>query len=427
MSQSRVLVLLAGAALSIGAPALAQNANLDQNRAYAAEMKADAAARSSGLAAGTSGHDAGGFYITDGTGDNRVSIGGTAQFRYYANFRSDDAPVGTDNGFSHGFQNNDVRLRASGNVWSKDLTYMIQGNFSSGGSFGLEEAFAKYNFENGWNLTWGQFILPVFRERMVNSEYQLAVNRSQAMRYFSPEYTQGIEVGYNNEQWRLMFGFTDGTTAGNTTFNSGAEWDYALNARLEWNVNSSDWARFNDFTSWTSASAYACLVGAAVNWEQAGNTNPSQTNDVQQIDYTLDVSCEGAGWNVFAAFLGTHFDPGSTGNETDDFGLVVQGGIFASDQWELFARYDGLYLDSNTAGPGNKKNVHFATIGTNYYLSRDSHAAKFTGDVVFAFSKTNGLANAIGAGGLVNDTETGLLGSAKSFEPTVRLQFQVMF
>lgn len=427
MSQSRVLVLLAGAALSIGAPALAQNANLDQNRAYAAELQADAAARTSGLAAGTSGHDAGGFYITDGTGDNRVSIGGTAQFRYYANFRSDDAPVGSDNGFTHGFQNNDVRLRASGNVWSKDLTYMIQGNFGSGGNFGLEEAFARYNFENGWNIMWGQFILPVYRERMVNSEYQLAVNRSQAMRYFDPSYTQGIQVGYNNEQWRLTFGFTDGTNAGNTTFNSGAEWDYSLNARLEWNVNSSDWARFNDFTSWTSASSYACLVGAAVNWETAGATNPSTGNDPNQIDYTLDVSCEGAGWNVFAAFLGSHFDPDSGAGEQDDFGLVVQGGIFASDQWEVFARYDGLFLDSDTAGPGNKKNVHFVTLGTNYYLSRDSHAAKFTGDVVLAFSKTNGLANAVGAGGLVNDTETGLLGSAKSFEPTIRLQFQVMF
>src|SRR6516225_5717146 len=90
MSQTKVLVFVAGAALSIGAQALAQNANLDQSRAYANELVADAGTRASLLQGGK----------------NDTTIG---------------------------FNMPDTRLRFWGNVWDKALTYKIQGDFGGAG------------------------------------------------------------------------------------------------------------------------------------------------------------------------------------------------------------------------------------------------------------------------------------------------------
>jgi hypothetical protein len=56
MSQTKVLVIVAGAALSTGV-ALAQNANLDQSRAYQNELIADAGTRASLLQGGPIGGD----------------------------------------------------------------------------------------------------------------------------------------------------------------------------------------------------------------------------------------------------------------------------------------------------------------------------------------------------------------------------------
>src|SRR3954466_11763537 len=93
MSQTKVLVFVAGAALSIGAQALAQNANLDQSRAYGAELMADAGTRASLLQGGVAGGATynGTFSIADSTGNNRLNIGGTEIFRYNASFRDSNS------------------------------------------------------------------------------------------------------------------------------------------------------------------------------------------------------------------------------------------------------------------------------------------------------------------------------------------------
>src|ERR1041384_7878458 len=92
MSQTNVLVFVAGAALSIGAQALAQNANLDQSRAYANELVSDAGSRASLLQGGAAGGAtyAGTFTIADGSGNNRLNFGGTEIFRYNVSQRSSD-------------------------------------------------------------------------------------------------------------------------------------------------------------------------------------------------------------------------------------------------------------------------------------------------------------------------------------------------
>ena len=420
MSQTRVLVLLAGAALSIGAPALAQNASLDSGRAYAAELVNDSATRSSLLqgGGGGAGHDSNGFSIGDGSGNNQLYLGGAVQFRYQHNFRDEDA-AGENNDFTHGFSNNNVRFWTWGHVWSKDLTYKIQFHHDETDGWNLEDAWGQYAFENGLAVRWGQFKAPVFREESIDSEKQLGIDRSNANEYFTQGYSQAVALVYASDSFKLTGAFGDGANTANTDFNSDAEADYALTARVDFKIAGADWDRFNDFTSFRSQDD-AGLVGAAVHWQDGGETGG--TNDTEFLAYTVDASWEGAGWNVFGAFMGASVEDNANATEEDRFGGVIQGGVFVSDQVELFGRWDGIFWDDDAA---DRDDNHFISAGVNYYISPESHAVKFTGQLTWALNET---AFDDGTGTFVSGfSNNSILGQAEDDEITLGFQMQVMF
>jgi hypothetical protein len=438
MSQSRVLVLLAGAALSIGAPALAQNANLDQDRAYQAELMNDSATRASLLQGGGGGasYDAGGFSFGDGSGNNQLYIGGAARFRYQHNFRDEDA-VGTDNDFTHGFSNNSTRLWTWGHVWSKDLTYRVQLLHTSEGAWDLEDAWGEYTWDSGFAVRWGQFKLPLLREENVDQERQLAIDRSIMNDVFTQGYSQGAQLSYTSDAWRVVGVFSDGLQTGNTDFDSAAESDYALTARVDFKIMGSDWNRFNDFTSFRSQDN-AALVGAAIHWQDGGETGG--TLPVEVLRYTIDGSFEGKGWNVYAAFVGDHTESEDTtgsgaDTDSDNFGGLVQGGIFVTEQVELFARWDGIFWDSDTVNAAGDEieDSHFISAGVNYYISPESHAVKFTGQIIWALEDTSILfseddpSTPEDESGFLSNSSNSLLGQTESNEVGLGFQMQVMF
>lgn len=421
MSQTRVLVLVAGAALSTGTVVFAQNANLDQDRAYAAELVADAGTRSSLLQGGASGYD-GMFNISDGTGANRLNIGGTAQLRWTVSLR-DDASNPDPEDFNIGFNTPTTRLRAWGNIWDKALSYKIQGDFGSdggdNGTFGLQEAWGKYTLDNGFAVRWGQFKLPLIRESLVDDEYQLAIDRSETSQVFDQNYSQGIEVAYTADAFRIFGAYSDGVATANTDFNSGAEADFALTARAEGKFMGADWERFNDFTSWRSAADNGLLVGGAVHYQTGGDTGG--TAEVDALVLTGDVQFEGQGWNVMGAIYWSNVDAAAAG-DSDTIGFVAQGGVFVHDQWEIFARANLASFDDTgpvTSG-GADDELFWATLGVNYYLSPESHAAKFSAEISTAFNDTSGFFTA-------DNTNNGFLGDSEEGEIVLRWQMQVMF
>ncbi len=436
MIKSSLLVVLAGAAMS-AAPAFAQNANLDKDRAYAAELVADAGSRASLLqGGGGAGFDGSGFNISDGTGNNVLYIGGAAQFRYTMDFRDDEVNGDDEEAnedFTHGFSTPNTRIWTWGHIWSKDLTYKIQMHHNAESGWALEDAWGEYAFDGGMAFRWGQFKLPILREENIDSEKQLLVDRSVVNHVFSQGYSQGIQMSYTTDSFRIVGAFSDGLGTGNTDFNSGAEADYALTARVDFKVAGDSWNRFNDFTSWRSQD-FAALVGGAIHWQDGGETGG--TSDVETLRYTIDGSLEGAGWNVYAAFIGDSTEVGDSG-DSDNFGTVLQGGIFVTDQVELFGRWDALWLDEDTVADGEDEDLHFLSAGMNYYISPESHAVKFTAQVNWALNSSDSVFFAGSDGGTPDDssddiagfgsTDNGYLGQSEDGEFNIQLQMQVMF
>jgi hypothetical protein len=421
-------VLLAGAALSLGGvnAALGQQAqSTDEVRAVVAEMLADAQNRSSLLAGGNGGHD-GSFYLADDAGNFRLNVSGQIQFRYLMNFRDEDS---ASDDFEPGFQTRRTKLAFSGHVVNPNWTYKVEGAFDrDGGSFNLEDAYVGYNFGNGFRVKMGQFKAPFLREELISSRYQLAAERSVMNEFFNQDRSQGIELRYEQNDWRVMASFTDGFNSDNTDFTSAAEADWALTGRFEFKF-AGDWKDLEDFTS-KSGQQFTALLGAAVHYQQSANTNAPTDVDTDYLGYTVDVSLEGDSWNFFGAFTGNNVDTrgpiGTDADATDNFGVVVQGGYRFAQNTELFARWDGIFLDEDTVG-SDDDSFNFLTVGLNQYYA--GHSAKATVDFVYAFEDTTNLAASTqgsGGGGFPN-TGVGLLGDTEEGEIVVRLQFQLLF
>jgi len=386
--QSKMLMLVAGTSLSLAASAFAQGGGT-----YTADT---------------------GFNIADASGDNRLTIGGFAMFRYNASFRDSDS-VGDQDDLTLGFNAPTTTLRASGTVGDRNLSYKIQSTFGQDGVGVIQDAFAEYAFGNGWSVRWGQFNLPVVREVVIGVEDHLGADSSVTSQYFNQGYSQGIQLGYTTDSFRFMGAVSDGAFTSNTNFDSDLEADYAISARGEFLVVGSDWARFNNYTSWQNSEAGA-LLGAAIHWQSGGETGG--TSDVDILLATVDFTYEGAGWNATAVGYYQKVDAqGST--DVADFGFMLQGGIFVSSQWELFGRYDGLFLDDS--GATTEDTLNFLTLGANYYLFQDSNAAKFVVSGIYAFEDTTGFLDGTAA------NDNGLFGQPKDGELALTVQAQVRF
>ncbi len=382
---------------------------LDLNHAHRAELAADAALRS-GPQAGQAERDAGNsMAISDGKG-NSLRVGGVVQTRWVGNFR--DVP-GESNNLTEGFSVRRARLDFGGTIFDPRLAYdlRLEANRTSGDFLPLEVQF-RYNLSQEWYVRAGQFKPPLNREEILGTTVQLAVDRSAAVAAFAQGYTQGAELGYQGQDVRLFATVSDGLGAVSSDFDSRREADYAFTGRAEYKLAGANWRWTNDFTSFRG-SELGVLVGVAGHWQAGGDTNA--TPDIDFFQGGVDAQVEGDGWNFFAAVIWRHTQrPGQ--ENADDFGAVVQGGVFVSDQTELFARWDAIFPDSSRGDAFNA-----ATFGANYYLSPQSQAVKLSSDFGYFF-------NASTAAGLAGtNTAIGLLPDAEGGQWLLRAQFQVIF
>lgn len=449
MSPTTCMSLFAGAACTLASAGVASAnfetvSSADEVRAIVAEMMADADSRSSLLQSGGSGHDGSGFKLRSADGAFELQAGGDIRVRYFSNFRDADDDQNDNEG---GFDIN-PRFWVKGKIHG-NLGYQLLFN-GKGGDLAVDDAFITYEYDNGWKVRGGQFKPMHFLEQYNSDNVQLAVERSITGRVFSPGRTQGLEVSYSADDWRLFLGFNDGFRSSNSEFNtprggntqgvdpvtgdfipgtlriSGGGAQYGLDARVEWK-GSGTWKQFKQFTSMPGADA-GLLIGAGVHYEGGNDDNNAFAGgDYDLFTWAIDAAYQADGWNLYGAFLGTAVNvddvpvgpaPGvSDDQDATDMGFILQGGYFIPDtDWELFARYDVVLPDSDRAGDDNFQTI---TVGTNYYLH--GQAAKFTLDVQWNLDEASDT-ELVGT-----DADLGFLGDDDTGEFAIRGQFQLIF
>lgn len=387
-----VLPVLAGAA----APALASEAALVAlNEAHAASLS----------------------FALDKQPALKISV--QTQFQYNLNLRDDDsaALAGDNDDVTASFTMRRTRLNLGGPV-TDSIDGKMQIDFNAGdGSARILEAYADWKVDDGLTLRIGQQKVHFLREDTVGTVRMLTSDFSVQNRVFGQGYAQFVEAAYTADGWRGWVSVSDGFGTENTAFNDAGEADFALTARAELRFGDADWKAHNQFTSWRG-SASGGVAGLAAHYQTAGSTNPALPEDETLLTTAADFKWVGDGWNAFVSGVWARSDDGTA--EFDDFGLMAQAGVFITDQIELFGRWDGVFADDDRAA--DVSDFHTLTAGFNYYLVPESHAAKFTFNVMYYF-------DAVGeTGGLVSpSTAYNLLADSEDGQVALTAQLQLLF
>lgn len=387
----------------------------DQIRELVSDMLADADTRASLLENGALAGWDNGFFIASADGNFKLNIGGNIQFRYIFNDQ-DNAPEDEDN-TRFGFENTRTQLIFTGHVINPNWIYRVQGNFSrDGGDMFLEDAYLGHAFGNGWTALAGQFRVPMLREFLVTEPRQQFVERSLVHQEFTAGRTQGAALDYRGEQFHLTMGYTDGHPASGG-FNHTAlslDTEYSLTARLE-GLFAGTWDQFNEYASWPGED-FGMLFGGAVHYQQAeyGTTD----DNLEVLQWTLDASAKFGGANLFAYVVGRHLDD-NVMLERDQYGIVIQGGFFLTDDVDIFARYE--WGDDDTGA----EDLSVITAGVNWYFAK--HRLKWTNDIGYGLNEVSETwgDGFLGLGGSIAGWRTDSPGSHGQI--VIRSQMQLLF
>ncbi len=355
-------------------------------------------------AAGAAGHDAKGFFMSQG--DTRLNLGGFAQFRQYDNFRDN---AGENQDFTEGFLFRRVRVIFSGD-FNKQWGFKVDVDMQSDSTFKPADTFVAYK-DGAWRFRGGQFKLPILKEELVADTDQLAVERSTLNSVFTGARSQGIDATYTDKQFRFMGMVSDGINQLNTSFDSEAN-DFGATARGEFLWEGEDFKRFDNFAGWRGK-PYSGMAGAALHYQDGGETGG--TTDASNFTYTLDAAAKGDGWSVYAAFVGRSVET-AAGTDFNDMGWMIQGGYFVTDQTEVFARFSHILPDSDRAAGEDFREL---TVGVSHYVFPESAALKLTADLTIGLDDQAASSSVVSA-----NANNGLLASS---EEQTYLRFQATF
>jgi len=334
-----------------------------------------------------------------------LSFSAQVQTRYTLNLRDEEA-AGDE--LTSGFSLPRTTLRLDGTA-PGNIGYAVQGFAGTDGGFVLEEAAVTLGIGRNWSLSFGTLALPLLIEDGVFDFFGQAVDQSAVNAVFAQGDSEGVILTREDDASRLALAFSDGLDTVATDFD-GDRTDFAISARADLKSETTAWGVFDEFPSFPG-SEFAWRVGGAVHHE----SGDLPTGHRALTEYTADLHLKGDGWNAFAAYVGRTLDaPADPG--FFDQGVVLQGGLFITDDIEPFARYDALIPDGDR--PGDDV-LHTITAGLTWYLH--GHAFKCTVDCVHLFGGTAG--NDLFAQG---DPAIGVLAD-EGEQTTIRMQIQVLF
>jgi hypothetical protein len=289
------------------------------------------------------------------------------QERFIFNWQ-DDGDTDAEND-RYGFEPARVQFFLSGHVVDPSWYYNIRVNIGAEDQQGLIFGYIGKDFGNGLKIQMGAMQSQLLREDIVATQYQLAVERSSVNYIFNAGYVDALQASWEGDKFRVFGQLSDGASTANTVWST-YDTEFALTGRAEF-LFSGNWNQFNDFTS-PRGSEGGLMVGGAIHYQTGEDGGFAE--DIDTFTITGDVSWEGNGFNVFGAVMYSDTDAA----DNNPLGVVVHGGLYFNDTWELFGRVE--WTDFDIAGADD---FGVVTVGVNKYFA--SHNNKMTFDVGYAF------------------------------------------
>lgn len=347
----------------------------------------------------TAGHD-GKFYIR--SEDEAFSFSPTFQLQVRNVTNWIDAVDGDE--WENGFELRRAKFGAEGYIFNENLEYkFVWATNRSGGDVFLEDAVGSYQLSDDWKILGGQFKSPVHHEELTSSSKQLAAERSLVNEELGGgvlDRVQGIALNYKTDPINVVVALHDGAGSINTNFRDTPvnDTDYGAAGRIEW-LAAGDWKPYGDFSAMGNKDG-TLVFGAGADFTAQEDSN--------LITYTVDGQWENTeGTSVYGAVLGLTESAQGVGDDTTDWGAIVQIGQMLDDHWEPFARVGYLDPDDDTVDETIE-----LTGGVNYYWYK--HNAKFTADVTYF------------PDGAPGDSGLGIIDSGEEDQLVIRLQVQLV-
>lgn len=358
----------------------------EQVRQLVREVLADAEQRRSFTTGGLqAGHD-GDFFLADADGDFRLELGGHLQVRYTANSRDDSEPDQDDD--QAGFNLRRAKLKFGGWVTAGEQKINYAVSFAGDQDAGDPPIFEDYYLElpdfpvEHLTVRAGRFRQPFALQNTTSSARQMAVDRAVVHELFRVDRSEGVQLAYQREHFRLFGAINDGIQGQKTDFNQDNV-DIALTARGELML-AGQWHQLKDPAIAWSDEPMGLFLGGGVHYQIGESGSASNNNDF--LLWTADLTYENQGFGAMLAGYGLHAD-NAAGTNFDDFGLLAEGGYFViPDQLQPFVRYELIVADEGRTpvADGSMEDLtSILTAGFNWYQHR--HNAKFTLDVLYAF------------------------------------------
>jgi hypothetical protein len=231
----------------------------------------------------TAGYDPDhGAVIASADGSFRLNTRLHMQTRFVLNSQDSTAVAGGDD-TTYGIEVTRAKFILDGNVVSPEWFYKVEievgtNNVTTTGDSrtGLGDAYVGYNYpDSPFKIQIGTFKPALLREEMIDSRYQLAVERSVVNYLFTGGRTDGVRTTWTGDQFRVKAGMNNGISDGlyggsvvtGGTPAVGSDTDFAITARGEW-LAMGNWDQFMDFTS-TADSETGVLIGGAIHYQTA--------------------------------------------------------------------------------------------------------------------------------------------------------------
>jgi hypothetical protein len=388
----------------------------DEIRGLVHDVLADADTRASLLQSGaTAGWD-NGFFIGSADGNYLLKLGGALQVRGVYN-NQDDSP---SDEHRSGVEIRRTKLDFRGHVIDPSWQYYVEAEASrSTGAFSLgENGWIQKDMGNGLRLRFGQF-KPLFaREESISSRRLQGVERSQINTQFTAGTAQGVQAMYETDRWRINGAVIDGTGTGNTAW-SAEDTEYALTARGEF-IAIGDWKAVEDDIGWRGGAA-ALMFGAGALWQRAefgtgSNLPPPDFNnaEVENLTLTADATWKMSSFSLSAAGFYRRLSTEVAGAvDLDQYGVVVRGGFFVQDDFEIYAMHE--WGDLDIAGIDD---LSVITVGATKYFAK--HNLKWQNDIGFGL-------NSVAANWAVDAAGWRADAADEDGQIVVRSQFQLLF
>lgn len=255
----------------------------------------------------------------------------------------------------------------------------------------LEWAYGGIKFNDEFSVQIGRQKYDVMRGFVVNAEYQQAIERSLYTYFWgTTNLTNGVKVKWDTDTFRANAMYSNASQsfaqdAQSPYFTNGAE--YAFSGRFEW-LAAGTWEQFDQISS-APGEEMGILAGVGAAYLDSDvDLWPYTSRSDWQV--TGDLSMNMSGWNLMGSFS---IGDSQNSSANNPWGFEVSGGMYLTDDVELYGRYQ--WLDPALSSVyGSNSNLNMMTVGANWYLADNN--AKLSLDWSYSFSQVVALGSGYG-------------------------------